>query len=183
MLKVYMFCLLSFVFGNSFLLATLTDEEIQKIDQEVNVKQKQIITALETKSYVEGINEVYDILCQPASVPGLEADNRLMVLLINSVLQWFPNILREPLPENEKEERLNQAILIDLSIKHVSLKLFLCFFKTYIGPFLVQPGITDGQQKEIVIDKLHKIRDQGRKKGIAPWLIFRVKGLLEQMES
>lgn len=208
MLKACTFCLLSFVFGNSFLLATatkeqpvstkdpkflikkpatlikkttkstkkettLTDEEIQKIRSAREAMYEKIINTLKTKPYVEGINEVYKLLCEPISVSGYEAMERYKVPLIRAVLQWLYNTIKNPSPKDKltTEERVNQAVFIVITLYRLNSNKLVHFFQRYIGSFWVYPGINDDQVKEIVIDKLSELKKQAKLQGIKYWLI------------
>ena len=180
-LRFLVFSLLGFLLGNSFLFATLSEKELQIIREERRSKQELIIDILKTKPCIEGINDVYALLCLPISVEGYEARKRFLVPLIESVLKRLYDAIQVA-SADQKEMLINQSIFIDFMLKGTDSKKFMHFFKEYIGPFLIQSGFTENQIRDCIIKKLQKIRDIAKKEGVVYWVVANIDAQLVSLE-
>ena len=180
-LRFLFFSLLGVVLGNTFLFATLSEEEVQIIRNERNSKREQIIEILKTKPCTDGINDIYELLCLPISVEGYEARKRFLVPLIESVLKWLYDTIQITLAD-QKGIRINQSIFIDFMLKGIDSKSLMHFFKKYIGPFLIQPGFTENQVRGCIIKKLQEIRSTAETEGIVYGVIASIDDQLVLLE-
>ena len=164
---------------------TLTNEEIQKIRSARAVMYKKIINVLETKPYVEGIDEVCSLLKKPISVSGPEAREMYIIPLVRDVLQWIHNKIKNPLQKDNlsKDERINQAFLINLTLNGLNSEKLIHFFQKYIGPFLFQSGITDDEIKGKVVEKLSELKANMKSDGIEFLLKLCIKDVLLSLEK
>lgn len=166
----------------SFVNATLSDEELQIIQDERKIKFSKITEILSTKPYVEGINDIYSLLCLPIGVEGYKARKNFFTLLIEDVLKWLYDII-EISSASQKEERINESILINFMLRDIDPKNFIRFFKCYIGPFLIQPGFEKNQIKVSVTRKLQEIKNMAESEGIVYWLIASIEAQLALLEG
>ena len=180
-LRFLVFSLLGFLLGNSFLFATLSKEELQIIREERRSKQERVIDILKTKPCIEGINDVYALLCLPISVKGYEARKRFLVPLIEFVLKRLYDAIQVA-SADQKEMLINQSIFIDLMLKGIDSKSLMRFFKKYIGPFLIQPGFTENQMRGCIIKKLKEIRSTAETEGIVYGVIASIDDQLVSLE-
>ena len=66
----------------------------------------------------------------------------LVYTTVISTIEWIYNELHSPLPDDERETRIDEIILLCFFLDHSKFTKCEPLFKRYAAPFFVEPGYT-----------------------------------------
>ncbi len=140
---------------------TFTQQQIEKILRLKEECMPKIIECLSTMPYVEGLNEFYRIrikMPRECSFTDLTEIGELLKAILVSTLEWLRDlIMKLDSSSEEREMRINQAVITCMTLLCYDKKLFRKAFKHYVAPFLIKPGSDKHQIAESIRDKLEEI--------------------------
>jgi len=141
------------------------DLEFYQIPKNIYSKMQEIIEYLKTRSHIDALNHVNTALrpkLEESSLEKVEKD------VVESMLKWIYDLINNsPLTPEEREMRINQAV-ISCFLLHGSRECpYRILFKRYVAPFLVEPGCSKKQVVERIKNKLRKLCKRKKTKKIS----------------
>ena len=137
-------------------LEDLSKEDLDLVEILKNTFFPKFVECLESKPYVEGLCEVYRVVCD--IILHHFTSNRPFRWLIIQILEWLRGMFDASQTEKEKRKRTNQTVAFCFFLTAFATeRYFLEVFDKYVIPLITKPDYTESQIAESVWKKVYEV--------------------------